>query len=413
MKYHSKSPEEWENYDKKKNKNDSLKSILKRRQKVNNFIIIMISSLTIVMILLSKYYFPRYKFSYSTMISSVSISLNTLDNYYFPDSLNINVSMNNTSSKHKNIEISDFKFNIYRITNNSSETFYKFEYSKIINYDLNPLEIKKIFDLEKINPISEIKHGNYVIETSFNFNNKKIKLKKEFNYIHSIIYNIYLEKDFYLTNERPKIFLEAINYSSDEKNINIIGKIQIFNKKRKLINEIPINFGYTYLKSLEKNVNELYLPPLEDDVYELYFVNKELNQAVYIPLPITNKIEKKLTKVNLAIDTYLFYPINELFQGAFYIDNLDLKNKRFLEIEGFTIRLLNIENNTLIFNYENNDIKRIYINEGGKSLIHYISKEPPIKLNIPGNYKLIFSVKSNENVIERTLDLYVGLSRSE
>ncbi|MBM7559114.1 hypothetical protein JOC61_000899 [Marinitoga litoralis] len=365
------------------------------------------------MVLLSKYYFPRYKFSDSIMISGISISLNSTDKYYFPDALKININMANTQSKTQKVKIADFKFYLYKTTNNSSETFYKFVSPQIINYDLNPLEIKNIFDLENINPMSKIPNGVYTIETSFRFNDKEIKLSKEFNYIHSVVYNIYLDKDFYLTNERPKVYIETVNYSSETKNVNIKGKLQIFNKKRKLVKEIPANFGYKTLKSLENTINEIFIPSLKDDVYELYFVNEELNQAVYIPLPITNNIERKLSKINLSIDTYLFYPINELFQGAFYIDNLDLKNKRFIEIEGFSIRLLNIEKNTLIFNYENNDKKRIYINEGGKGLIHYISKEPPVKLTIPGNYKLIFAVKSNENVLERSLDLYVGISGSE
>jgi hypothetical protein len=413
MKYHSKSPEEWEKIDKNKSKNDSLNRLIKRRQKINNFIIIMISLLTLVMVLLSKYYFPRYKFSDSIMISGISISLNSTDKYYFPDALKININMANTQSKTQKVKIADFKFYLYKTTNNSSETFYKFVSPQIINYDLNPLEIKNIFDLENINPMSKIPNGVYTIETSFRFNDKEIKLSKEFIYIHSVVYNIYLDKDFYLTNERPKVYIETVNYSSETKNVNIKGKLQIFNKKRKLVKEIPANFGYKTLKSLENTINEIFIPSLKDDVYELYFVNEELNQAVYIPLPITNNIERKLSKINLSIDTYLFYPINEIFQGAFYIDNLDLKNKRFIEIEGFSIRLLNIEKNTLIFNYENNDKKRIYINEGGKGLIHYISKEPPVKLTIPGNYKLIFAVKSNENVLERSLDLYVGISGSE
>ncbi|GAB6189561.1 hypothetical protein JCM30566_13010 [Marinitoga arctica] len=411
MKYHSKTPEEWEKYDKEKEKKDIIKKMHKKRRRTNNLIIIMISSFAIVIIMLSKYYFPRYKFSEFLLVNGISFSLMSNSEYTYPDNLDINVNMYNTKNKVESIKIDSFKFNMYKITDNSSKTFYTFEYPEIINYDLIPLENKKIFDLKNINPMSKIPNGKYIIETNFNYNGKKIKLKKEINYIHTIKYNIYLNKDFYLDNEYPKLYIEVKNYSENTKNINVMGKIEIYTQKRKLVKEIKVNLGYATLKSLEKEIYEVNIPPLKKGNYELYFVSESLNQAVYILLPISNIIEKKLSKVTLSIDTYLFYPINELFRGVFYINNNDFKKERYIQIEGYYIRLLNMENNTIIFNYENNDKRRIFINAGGKKLIHIISDEPPIQLSIPGNYQLIFGVKSNENTIERKMDLYVGISQ--
>ncbi|SHE52996.1 hypothetical protein SAMN02745164_00616 [Marinitoga hydrogenitolerans DSM 16785] len=411
MKYHSKTPEEWEKYDKEKEKRDYIRKMQKRRQRTNNLIIIFISVFAIALIILSKYYFPRYRFGDSLIMDSISFSLMSPNEYTYPDGLSINVNMFNTGSKSKKMKIDSFVFYIYKVTDSSSETFYRFEYPNIIDYELYPLESKKIFDLNLVNPMSKIPNGDYVVEAKFNYNNKTIKLKKQFKYIHSIKYNIYLEKAFYLENEYPKLYIEAKNYSSETKSINLMGKIQIFTQKRKLIKEVPVNLGYITLNSLEYQTFEISIPPVSKGIYELYFVSEELNQAVYIPLAITNNIEKKLKNVSLSIDTYLFYPVNQLFQGDFYINNLDFKKERFLEIEGYNIRLLNIENNTIVYNYENNEKKRIYISEGGKVQIHSVSYIPPVKLSIPGNYKLIFAVKSNENTVERTMDLYVGISQ--
>jgi hypothetical protein len=411
MKYHSKTPEEWEKEDKEKMKKDKFSRIYKRRQKINNILIILISSITIIIILLSKYYFPRYKFDNSVLINDISVSLMTSDKYVYPNPLDINISMFNTTEKIKKIKITDFKFYIYKLTDNSSTTFYKFEYPKIINYNLNPLETKKIFDLNTVNPMSKIPNGIYVIQTEFKFNDKNIKLKKEITYAHTIIYNAYFEKNFYKSNEYPKLYIEAKNYSEEPKNINFMGKVQIYSSKGKLIKEIPVNFGYVTLKPLEKVSYTLNIPPINPGTYDVYFVKKEKNEAVYIQLPITKTIEKKLKNVSLSIDTYLFYPVNEIFHGTFYINNLDFKKERFIEIEGYNIRLINLENNTVVFNFENNDKRRIYINKGGKSVINIITDDPPIKLSIPGNYKLVFEVKSNENAIEKTLDLYVGISK--
>ncbi|WP_129407935.1 hypothetical protein [Marinitoga lauensis] len=70
-----------------------------------------------------------------------------------------------------------------------------------------------------------------------------------------------------------------------------------------------------------------------------------------------------------------------------------------------------MENNTIFFNYENKDKRRIYISEGGKTLINIILPEPPVKLSIPGNYKLVFTVFTSESTLEKRLDLYVGISQ--
>jgi len=411
MKYHSKTPEEWEKYDKEKEKKDKIKAMHKRRRRTNNLIIIFISSFAIVLIMLSKYYFPRYKFSDFLLINGISFSLMSSTEYTYPDILDININMYNTKSKIEPIEIDSFNFKIYKLTDSASETFYNFEYPKVINYDLSPLENKKIFDLKNINPMSKIPNGKYVVETTFNYNGKAINLKKEINYIHTIKYNIYLDREFYSTTEHPRLFIEVKNYSENTKNINVMGKIKIYNQKRKIIKEINVNLGYATLKSLETKIYETSIPPLKEGNYELYFVSEALNQAVYIPLPISNHIEKKLSKVTLSIDTYLFYPINELFRGAFYINNSDFKKERYFEIEGYYIRLMNMENNTIVFNYENNEKNRIFINAGGKKIIHLVNDDPPIKLSIPGNYKLIFGIKANENTIERKMDLYVGISQ--
>lgn len=411
MKYHSKTPEEWEKYDKEKERKDKIKAMHKRRRKTNNLIIIFISSFAIVLIMLSKYYFPRYKFSDFLLINGISFSLMSSTEYTYPDTLDININMYNTKNKIEPIEIDSFNFKIYKLTDSASEIFYNFEYPRVIKYDLSPLENKKIFDLKNINPMSKIPNGKYVVETNFNYNGKAIDLKKDINYIHTIKYNIYLDRDFYSTTEYPRLFIEVKNYSENTKNINVMGKIKIYNQKRKIIKEINVNLGYATLKSLEKKIYETNIPPLNEGNYELYFVSEALNQAVYIPLPISNHIEKKLSKVTLSIDTYLFYPINELFRGAFYINNSDFKKERYFEIEGYYIRLMNMENNTIVFNYENNEKNRIFINAGGKKIIHLVNDEPPIKLSIPGNYKLIFGVKANENTIERKMDLYVGISQ--
>ncbi|KLO21113.1 hypothetical protein X275_10415 [Marinitoga sp. 1197] len=411
MKYYSKTPEEWKKYDEEKEKKDNLRKIQKRRQRINNLIIIFISLFAIIVIISSKYYFPRYNFGDSVIINSISFSILASNKYTFPDNLEITVNMFNTGSTVKDIKIDSFKFIIYKMTNSASTTFYKFEYNNIISYKLQPLGNKKIFDLNSINPISKIPNGNYIIETQFNYNGKKIKLKKEIEYIHTIKYNIYLDKAFYLTNEYPKLYIEVKNYSAETKNVNIIGKLKIFTKNRKLKKEIPINLGYTLLKTLETKSYEINIPPIEKGIYELYFINDKLNQAVYIPLAITDNVEKRLKNINLSVDTYLFYPINHLFEGYFYINNLNFKKEKFLEIEGYTIRLINLENNVIVFNYENDEKKRVYISAGGKSIIHFISSNPPVKLSIPGNYKLIFAVKSNENTIERSMDLYVGISK--
>ncbi|WP_129407936.1 hypothetical protein [Marinitoga lauensis] len=179
------------------------------------------------------------------------------------------------------------------------------------------MESKKIFDLKNINPLSKIPNGKYIVETIFNYNGRKIRLKKEFNYIHSIKYNIYLEKGFYTENERAKLYIEPKNYSAETRSINLIGDIEIYTKKRKLIKKIPVNLGYVTLNPLEKKEYSVILPPIKKGTYELYFVSKELNQAVYIPFPVTDKIERKLKNISLSIDTYLFYPINETFKGHF------------------------------------------------------------------------------------------------
>ncbi|WP_165973931.1 hypothetical protein [Marinitoga lauensis] len=130
MKYHSKTPEEWEKYDEEKEKKDYIKKMHKRRQRINNMLIIFISILAIALIMVSKYYFPRYNLGFSILLNGISFSIMSEDNYTYPDTLNINVNMFNTKSKPENMKLDSFKFKIYKITKNSSEVFYNFEYPR-------------------------------------------------------------------------------------------------------------------------------------------------------------------------------------------------------------------------------------------------------------------------------------------
>ncbi|AEX84722.1 hypothetical protein Marpi_0270 [Marinitoga piezophila KA3] len=414
MGYYSKSPEEWKKLDEEKAKKDKLRQIQKRRQKINNMLIIFISILAIAFIFISKKYFPRYNFGFYVLVDKISYSIFSSDKYTYPDPLTISVSMNNSTTSPIDVKIDSFKFIIYKITGDSSETFYKFEYPKIIKYQLSPYETKKIFDLMNINPLSKIPDGKYIIYSTFNSNGKEIKLHKEIDYIHTVRYNVYLKKGFFLENEYPQLIIEARNYSEETRQFEFKGTIQIYTKKKKLIKEIPVDFGYLTLKSLEKKVNDFNIPRIEKGTYDLYFVSKQFNQAVYIPFPITDKIETKLKNISLSMDTYLFYPVNEKFQGIFYINNKDLKKERFIEITGYSLRLINLDKNTVVFNYENSDKRRIYINAGGKAIVYYLSPyDRPVTLSIPGKYQLIYTVKTNESVIERKVTVYVGINQNK
>ena len=391
MKYYSKSPKEWDEYDqeKRKNKRDKYKTI----RKYTAFLMIFIA----IMALIFTFFGPklsRFNLSYNIVIDGISFNLVTEDEFLYPDQVTSEVNVQNTTNNDRKINIENFTYEIVKSEN--QETIYSFDYNETVNANLSPYQTRLLFNLEKEEEISELEAGEYVISTSFDFNGKKINLSRKFIYKQDFKLNFYSIKNFYLTDENPKFIVTFQNNSKEFYSSEIFGKL-IYSKDDKNIYERQINFGSIELQPLESTQFELTSDRnFEAGIYRVMFDIQSLDKKIITSLNIANQIDSN--PENIAINDFTLQSFEQgqnLYYKA-YLDN-KIRQPQSLIMTSHGIRVE--YNGEEIYHYKNEDSTRVYIADFGSTEIFDLEQIKEIELDKKGRYFINFFVEIQGKLI--------------
>ncbi|MDK2945987.1 hypothetical protein [Geotoga petraea] len=391
MKYYSKSPKEWEEYDqeKRENKKDRYKTI----RKYTSYLIIFIA----IMALIFTFFGPRlsrFNLSYNIVIDGISFNLVTEDQFLYPEKITSNVNVQNTTNNDKTIKIDNFYYEIIKSENN--ETIFDFEHNETVTTILSPYQTRLIFDLEKETEISELESGKYIINTSFEFNGQKVNLNRDFNYNQDFKLNFYSDRNFYLESETPKFVVTFQNNSKEMYNKEVFGKL-IYSKDGENIYERQINFGSLELQPLESSQFEITSNRLfESGIYRVMFDIESMDKKIITTLNIANQINSN--PENIAINDFTLQTFEQgqkLYYKA-YLDN-KVKNPQSLIMNSYGIRIQ--YNGEELYNYRNDESTRVYISEYGSTEIFDLENVKEIELNKKGRYFINFFVEVQGKII--------------
>jgi len=159
MKYFSKSPEEWNDYDQKK-KNEKERNNLSHRRikKYTNLLLIAIAVTAILFMIFGNNIGQRLP----NLVSFSGINMNLLaeEVYDFPKALSdVKITVTNISKASKKISIDNFSFII--INTATAETVYNFVFPQKIETEFSGISSKVLFNLEKEAEVSSIPNGEY------------------------------------------------------------------------------------------------------------------------------------------------------------------------------------------------------------------------------------------------------------
>jgi len=391
MKYYSKSPKEWEKIDeeKRRNKKDKYKTI----KKYTVYLMIFIA----IMALIFTFFGPklsRFNLSYNIVIDGISFNLVTEDEFFYPDEITSEVNVQNTTNNNKKINIENFKYEILKSENN--ETIFNFDYQESVNAELRPYQTRLLFDLEKEERIAELEAGKYIINTTFDFNEQKVNLSREFSYKQDFKLNFFAEDNFYLLDEKPVFLVSFKNNSKDMYNEEVFGKI-IYSKNEKNIYEQTVNFGSIELQSLESSQFEIKSDrTFEKGTYTVMFDISSMDKKIITKLHVSEEIDNE--SQNIAINDFTLQSF-ELNQDLYYKAYLDNKvrdpQSLIMNSHGITIRY----NEDEIFNYQSEEPRRVFIAEYGSTEIFDLENIKEIELNKAGRYFITFFVEIEGKII--------------
>lgn len=396
MQYFSKSPEEWQKYDEERKKERERREQSKKRIiRWTFYIVIFLSMLVFIFIIMGRRG-SRFDLPYNVVIKGIHINLESKEEYYYPDNLDIKVTIQNTNNNDSHVEIDNFSFLI--VNQESSEVEYSYVFSQPVEADISPYKTILVFDLLREKEISDLEKGTYEARVSFILNDESVNLVKTFEYNKGLIIDVSAKEMFYLTTEFPSISILAINGTNETFNKELFGTLTI-KQKEKVIHSQKFSFGTL-------NLNPLSSIPLDFEInknfdpgnYYLLFDFDSFEQTYVTTLNIVNQIDRNYNDISLLV-----YVISAASRGdQLYFEGL-LRNSneepKAFEISQVIFRLF--YEGQLIYNYENNDLSRVYITELGTAKVFDLSNVKTINLDRSGKYEIQFSVNIGDKTFSK------------
>jgi len=402
MKYFSKSPEEWNDYDQKK-KNEKERNNLSHRRikKYTNLLLIAIAVTAILFMIFGNNIGQRLP----NLVSFSGINMNLLaeDVYDFPKALSdVKITVTNISKASKKISIDNFSFII--INTATAETVYNFVFPQKIETEFSGISSKVLFNLEKEAEVSSIPNGEYEIRANMTINGKNIVLKKFFRYNHELIMNVYTQEEFYVQGEKPVVKFVLSNMTDSKVTKELFGDISV-KSSDKIILKKQITFGSLNLNPME--IIELTYQIQEDIPFGQYMIefNSPSFEKVYTAgLIVAKEKEKDGSQLQLGVTNMSYYSKGELLFLQVSLEN-KIKNQRYLQVDQVFIQLKNDEK--VIFEYNNDTPQRILISPMVVKKIFDINDFKEIRLERIGNYEIKISVKIQNTFLNKSIRLQV------
>ncbi|HPA92691.1 MAG TPA: hypothetical protein PLI39_02125 [Petrotogaceae bacterium] len=402
MKYFSKSPEEWNDYDQKK-KNEKERNNLSHRRikKYTNLLLIAIAVTAILFMIFGNNIGQRLP----NLVSFSGINMNLLaeEVYDFPKALSdVKITVTNISKASKKISIDNFSFII--INTATAETVYNFVFPQKIETEFSGISSKVLFNLEKEAEVSSIPNGEYEIRANMTINGKNIVLKKFFRYNHELIMNVYTQEEFYVQGEKPVVKFVLSNMTDSKVTKEFFGDISV-KSSDKIILKKQITFGSLNLNPME--ILELTYQIQEDIPFGQYMIefNSPSFEKVYTAgLMVAKEKEKDGSQLQLGVTNMSYYSKGELLFLQVSLEN-KIKNQRYLQVDQVFIQLKNDEK--VIFEYNNDTPQRVFISPMVVKKIFDINDFKEIRLERIGNYEIKISVKIQNTFLNKSIRLQV------
>jgi len=402
MKYFSKSPEEWNDYDqKKKAEKERNNRPYKRIKRYTNLLLIAIAITAILFMIFGNNIGQRLP----NLVSFSGINMNLLADevYDFPKALSgVKITVTNISKASKKIIIDNFSFII--VNTATAETVYNFVFPQKIETEFSGISSKVLFSLEKEAEVSSIPNGEYEIRANMTINGKNIVLKKFFRYNHELIMNVYTQEEFYVQGEKPVVKFVISNMTDSKVTKEFFGDISV-KSSDKIILKKQITFGSLNLNPME--IIELTYQIQEDIPFGQYMIefNSPSFEKVYTAgLMVAKEKEKDGSQLQLGVTNMSYYSKGELLFLQVSLEN-KIKNQRYLQVDQVFIQLKNDEK--VIFEYNNDTPQRVLISPMVVKKIFDINDFKEIRLERIGNYEIKISVKIQNTFLNKSIRLQV------
>ncbi|HQI78998.1 MAG TPA: hypothetical protein PK845_05835 [Petrotogaceae bacterium] len=402
MKYFSKSPEEWNDYDqKKKAEKERNNRPYKRIKRYTNLLLIAIAITAILFMIFGNNIGQRLP----NLVSFSGINMNLLADevYDFPKALSgVKITVTNISKASKKIIIDNFSFII--VNTATAETVYNFVFPQKIETEFSGISSKVLFSLEKEAEVSSIPNGEYEIRANMTINGKNIVLKKFFRYNHELIMNVYTQEEFYVQGEKPVVKFVISNMTDSKVTKEFFGDISV-KSSDKIILKKQITFGSLNLNPME--IIELTYQIQEDIPFGQYMIefNSPSFEKVYTAgLMVAKEKEKDGSQLQLGVTNMSYYSKGELLFLQVSLEN-KIKNQRYLQVDQVFIQLKNDEK--VIFEYNNDTPQRVFISPMVVKKIFDINDFKEIRLERIGNYEIKISVKIQNTFLNKSIRLQV------
>jgi len=402
MKYFSKSPEEWNDYDQKKKVEKERNSLSHRRiKRYTNLLLIAIAVTAILFMIFGNNIGQRLPNSVS--FSGMNMNLLAEEDYDFPKALSdIKITVTNISKTSKKLAIDNFSFIIVNTV--TAETVYNFVYPQKIETDFSGISSKVLFNLEKEAEVSRIPNGDYEIRANMTINGKNIVLKKFFRYNHELIMNVYTQEEFYVQGEKPVVKFILSNMTDSKVTKEFFGDISV-KSSDKIIIKKQITFGSLNLNPME--ILELTYQIQEDipfGQYMIEFNSPSFEKTYSTGLMVAKEKEKDGSQLLLGVTNMSYYSKGELLFLQLSLEN-KIKNQRYLQVDQVFVQLKNDEK--VIFEYNNDTPQRVFISPMVVKKIFDINDFKEIRLERIGNYEIKVSVKIQNTYLNKSIRLQV------
>ena len=402
MKYFSKSPEEWNDYDQKKKVEKERNSLSHRRiKRYTNLLLIAIAVTAILFMIFGNNIGQRLPNSVS--FSGMNMNLLAEEDYDFPKALSdIKITVTNISKTSKKLAIDNFSFIIVNTV--TAETVYNFVYPQKIETDFSGISSKVLFNLEKEAEVSRIPNGDYEIRANMTINGKNIVLKKFFRYNHELIMNVYTQEEFYVQGEKPVVKFILSNMTDSKVTKEFFGDISV-KSSDKIIIKKQITFGSLNLNPME--ILELTYQIQEDipfGQYMIEFNSPSFEKTYSTGLMVAKEKEKDGSQLLLGVTNMSYYSKGELLFLQLSLEN-KIKNQRYLQVDQVFVQLKNDEK--VIFEYNNDTPQRVFISPMVVKKIFDIADFKEIRLERIGNYEIKVSVKIQNTYLNKSIRLQV------
>jgi len=321
------------------------------------------------------------------IIKGFHINLESKEEYYYPDNLDIKVTIQNTNNKDSHITIKNFSFLI--VNQESSEVVYSYVFPQPVETDISQYRTILVFDLLREKEISNLDKGTYEARVAFILNDQNVNLVKTFKYDKGLIIDVFAKEMFYLTTEFPSFNILAVNRTNEPFNKEFFGTL-IIKQREKVIHSQRFSFGTLNLNplssiSLDFEINKKFDPGNYFVLFDFNF----LEQTYVTTLNIVDQIDQNYNDISLLV-----YVVSVASRG----DQLDFeglirnsnREVRAFEISQVLFKLF--YEGQIIYNYENNNLSRVYISELGTAKVFDLSKVKTITLDRSGKHEIQFSV---------------------